>query len=79
MTNTGVVGWEEEISPYDVGDEVKSGGNEKTSTATESARHPDELKWDEKWVLLPSSTGSSCEYDFGYGYQTAVPYASWGH
>jgi hypothetical protein len=23
MTNTGVAGWEEEISPYDVGDEVK--------------------------------------------------------
>jgi hypothetical protein len=23
MTNTGVVGWEEEISPYDVGDEIK--------------------------------------------------------
>jgi hypothetical protein len=23
MTNTGVAGWKEEISPYDVGDEVK--------------------------------------------------------
>ena len=58
MTNTGVVGWEE-ISPYDVGNEVKSGGNEKASTATESARHPDELKQDEKWVLPPSSPGST--------------------
>jgi hypothetical protein len=32
-----------------------------------------------KWVLPPSSPDSSCNYDFGYGHQTVVPYASRGH
>ena len=79
MINTGVAGWEEEISPYGVGDGVKGGGSKKVGAATESARHPDELKQDEKWVLPPSSPDSSCDYDFGYGYQTVGPDASWGH
>jgi hypothetical protein len=69
----------EEISLYDVGNEVKGGGSEKAGAAAESARHPDELKQDEKWVLSQSSPGSSYYYDFGYGYQTVVPYASRGH
>jgi hypothetical protein len=79
MANAGVAGWVEEISPYDVGNEVKGGGSEKAGAAAESARHPDELKQDEKWVLPPSSPGSRCHYDFGYGRQTIVRYASRGH
>ena len=65
MANAGVAGWEEEISPYDVGDGVKGGGSEKVGAATESARYPVELKQDEKWALPPSSPGSSCDYVFG--------------